>query len=541
MLKLRLSCLLTAPILMTLPAFIAENLIYGIASVDTFYLFVGIQVLIQSIPRYKKLCYAGWLLIPYDFWFGFCWILAHLIANALTTRQTHQYHIGFILAGIALPFISSNQVFIIQCMIYCFSLFLLVVDATRRYPQISLIGFVIPWMPFHLGTTDYQPSDIFHQIEKTFKPSKSIKHTLSPLKFNHWSSVSKDPIMVASGVPDSLLIPLAKNSLIKNQRGEIRFSDHFRKIQPVLVQHYPLYFIFRDVQTDLFLGFHSLTDFLTIIDSTLPRLENESSTPLAAVLFSQVFNSYNVLANYWSEDLNPKYDLAHKISEKNVNLVLAHKVFDNSIWQQFSENPKFKAIIQTPKFYIDGANWMIKKGYLEIAHSLVFQLEQMPKQKHESLLLRVKLAEAKADYWTALYYAQEHKSIFDNSIIDAELQRLLKICEQEFVNYGQDFPYSLLSELSQTLYNNSGRKRTDLLMDSLRYQRKLLPKQFNDLSSCMSCAEKQMNEKRRIEALKHLMQNPVEPEKGRQSLSKTLKEPDSSAAHKHPSNEHQKE
>ena len=99
--------------------------------------------------------------------------------------------------------------------------------------------------------------------------------------------------------------------------------------------------------------------------------------------------------------------------------------------------------------------------------------------------LRGKLADAKADYWTALYYAQEHKSMFDNSIIDAELHINEKICEQEFVDYGQDFPYSLLSELSQTLYFQE-KKRTDLLMDSLRYQRKLLPKQFNDLSSCMS-------------------------------------------------------
>ena len=116
---------------------------------------------------------------------------------------------------------------------------------------------------------------------------------------------------------------------------------------------------------------------------------------MAAVLFSQVFNSYNVLANDWSEDLSPKYDLAHRIASQSVNLVIAHRIFDNSIWQQFAQDSRLKDIIQSPNFYISGTNWMIQKGYLELARSLIFQLEQIPMQKYESLLLRVKLMKPK--------------------------------------------------------------------------------------------------------------------------------------------------
>ena len=144
---------------------------------------IGIQVLIQSIPRYKKLCYAGWLLIPYDFWFGFCWILAHLLANALTSRQTHRYHIIFIVIGIALPFTILNQVFFIQCLTYSLSLFILIMDLTRKHPFVGLICFVIPFLPFILGNQSYKPSEIFQQIEKTFKPSESVKHSLHPSQF----------------------------------------------------------------------------------------------------------------------------------------------------------------------------------------------------------------------------------------------------------------------------------------------------------------------------------------------------------------------
>ena len=128
MLKLRLSCLLTAPILLTLPAYAAENLVYGIVSVDVFYLFVGIQVLLQSNQRLSKLSFLGWFLAMHNSWLGFCWILAHLIAKALTTKQSHQHHILFVIAGITLPFITLSQDFFIQCLIYSLSLFLLLTE-----------------------------------------------------------------------------------------------------------------------------------------------------------------------------------------------------------------------------------------------------------------------------------------------------------------------------------------------------------------------------------------------------------------------------
>ena len=79
-----------------------RKLVYGVVSIDTFYLFVGIQILLNSIPQFQKFCYAGWFLLAYDAWVGFCWILAHLLANTYITAN-HRYHIIFIVIGIALP------------------------------------------------------------------------------------------------------------------------------------------------------------------------------------------------------------------------------------------------------------------------------------------------------------------------------------------------------------------------------------------------------------------------------------------------------
>ena len=97
-------------------------------------------------------------------------------------------------------------------------------DLTRKHPFVGLICFVIPFLPFILGNQSYKPSEIFQQIEKTFKPSESIKHSLHPSQFNFWSRIKKEPLKVASGVPSSILIPLAKNSLIENSEGIIQFS-----------------------------------------------------------------------------------------------------------------------------------------------------------------------------------------------------------------------------------------------------------------------------------------------------------------------------
>ena len=534
MLKLRLSCLLTAPILLTLPAYIAEHLVYGIASVDAFYLFVGVQILFQSISGLSRLSFFGWTLVVYSPWLGFCWILAHLIAKALTTKQTHQHHLVLIIIGIGLPFMSSGQNLFIQAIIYSFSLFLMAADVCRTFPIMGLIWFFIPWMPFLLGNSTYNSGEVFQQIQIMFEPSEASTKVLSPSRFKFWSTVSKDPFKVASGVPSSILIPLAKTSLTNNGEGQIEFSSHFRKIQPVLVKHYPLYFIFREHNTDLFLGFHSLLDFLVLAESSSLNLGSRSKVPPAAVLYSQVFNSYNVLANYWPQDQAPSLDLALKISDPPVSLALAHRIFDNSIWHQFSQDPKLKSIIQKPQFFIDGAQWMIDKGRLKLAQSLIFQLEQIPKQTAASLILRTKLAESKADYWTALDYAQQYKSSFNDNRIDEDLYRLLKICEQDFVNYGKDFPYALLVDLSRKLYDQSGGKGINYLMDSLRYQREQLPRAISDSLGCMNCAKEQLIEKRKLEKLKSLMQNRSVPEKGPRSPSETSKALDNLIDHKHP-------
>ena len=131
--------------------------------------------------------------------------------------------------------------------------------------------------------------------------------------------------------------------------------------------------------------------------------------------------------------------------------------------------------------------------------------------------------------------------MFNDNTIDETLQRLLKICERRFVDYGKDFPYATLSELSRTLYDVSGGLRQDFLMDSLRYQRELLPKQFNDLTGCISCAQKQLNKKRRIEKAQIPNAKSCGAKKGSPISLKILKEPDNLTVRRHPSNEHPKE
>lgn len=515
MLKLPVSCILTVPLILSLPAFISENFVYGVTAPEAFYAFFALQVLLYSIPSLRIISFLGWALLSLDFWLGFCWILSHLLARALHQKQSYACHPIILLCGLGLPFLIQTFNTQAQCIIYFMSLFLLTLDNIRSYPLIGLASFVIPWIPLFLGNPVYKPSPLYTKIEQMFQPQRSLIKPMSPQFFKHLATVSHQPLHLSSGVPTSILVPLAQTSLQRTEANKIQFSHHFRTIHPVLSKHYPLYFIIRDGQTDLFLGFHSLLDFLMLADSTGFNLHSSSSPPPAAVIFSQVFSSYDVLSHRWPDHFSPKFDLALNQRRQGIPLEIAHRTFDKGIWYQLGKDAALRPALTKPDFYKDGIRWMLMHQQFEVAEHLIFQLEQINYIDIDILLLKAQSALAQGQYRHALHYALQYHQ--KSAKADQLLYELLQKIENQFIHYGQNFPYQILLDLSRLLYEASGRMQQNLLFDSLRYQKQIMPRPSYDPAGCMDCAKKNLLKQRSEAQLKSHSLNHEQSKKDHQS------------------------
>lgn len=492
MLKLPISAMLTVPTLLTLPTFVCQNFLYGIANIEVCYLVLIIQIVLQSIPRLKIFSFLGWVLLYTDSWLGFCWIFSHLIARSLCSRDPKPNHPIVLALGLVIPFLIQTLNLEEQCIAFGMILFLLSLDNVKQYPFLGIACFLIPWLPLFLGYPAYKMGPIYPQIQQMFKPELSLNKPLNPAYFRHLATVSHEPLKLSSGVPNSILLPLAYPALQSKGKSQIQFSHHFRTLQPTLAKHFPLYFLFREGSNDLFLGYRSLLDFLLLAENTKFHLEKNSKTPPAAVIFSQVFSSYDVISFRWPENFTPKLDLAIQKQRTNVPLPIAHKTFEKGIWYQLSKDPKLKPLLTSPKFYKQGALWMLENQQAQIADQLIFQLERLPDNKADVLILKTQSAITQGQFQHALNYAQQAHESYKDPRIKSMFYRLLQKSENDFIHYGQDFDYQILLDLSRQLYDSSKRTQQDLLFDSLRYQRKLMPQQIYDPAGCMDCAKKRL-------------------------------------------------
>ena len=477
---------------------------YGTSNIEVFYILLIIQIALQSSPRLSIISFLGWFLLSTDLWLGFCWVLSHLLAKALCSRDTKPNHPAVLGLGLALPFLIQTLSLEGQCIALGMILFLLSLDNVKQYPLLGMACFLIPWLPLFLGYPVYKVGPIYPQIQQMFQPKLSLDKPLHPAYFRHLTTVSHEPLKLSSGVPNSILFPLVYPALKSKSKNQIQFSHHFRTLQPTLAKHFPLYFIFREGSHDLFLGYRSLLDFLLLAETTKFQLDEESKTPSAAVIFSQVFSSFDVISFRWPENFTPKLDLAIQHQRRNVPLPIAHKTFKEGIWYQLSKDPKLKPLLTSPEFYKQGVLWMLENQQATIADQLIFQLEQLPNNEADVLILKTQSAITQGQFQHALNYAQQAHKSYKDPRIKSTLYKLLQKSENDFVHYGQDFGYQSLLDLSRQLYDSSNRTRQDLLFDSLRYQKKLMPQKIYDPSACMDCAKKSLLDQLRHSELKNL-------------------------------------